>query len=541
MANNVNKQQQNQTVQQQPNNSQQKPAAATAAAAAGTTNGALNNAANNAVAKPQANNNGKDANSVPRAPRTSTFLSRTEEEFNFNSYTLQELMVKTSENMDAKFWQKTFKFDVENGPLKGLDTDINTPLDQLKNKKLVYSLMFHYLGRSILCSKKVVDRYKALLNKKLREACGMVDPIKYKAELAKLNSAKLNHTIEEIIAPHNQFGHDVVHKWNQEQITWDQYVAEVSFRETVMINLRQICSKHDLSGSAPGEMFIELMAHLLLDNFCYRRLKNKKETPSAPYLSERSITWVMPLGTEVKVEQKKSLQYTRNDYVLLRGKKDTLHRLSYTDCDRDLDPYLNGGHLKSPLLNEPNDLEYYLKKHPGRQLITDISFQLFCCEVQKNPAALVYMVLVSDLIDMDKLCQREIFWSWDQQHNKDTGRGGYLPCTFEGSATAARYLNLYYSYIFDHWYSYDFSDECEEKIMEIIMNPNSEFNVKRGHKVRFEEMMKREMELLDKYVSAKKERDRKSRHLKTVADLWNYLLMKVDDFYCVFPLGFQFK
>jgi hypothetical protein len=401
--------------------------------------------------------------------------------------------------------------------------------------------MYHFIGRGVLCCKKVMDRYKVLLNKKLREACGMVDPVKYKAELAKLNNAKLNHTIEEIIAPHNQFGQDVVQRWNHEQITWDQYVAEVSFRETVMINLREICSKFDLTGTQPGEMFIELLAHLHLDNFCYKRLKNKKETPNSPFLSERNLIWVMPLGTEVKVEQKKSVQYFRNDYVLLKNKKNEIHRLTFCDCDRDLDPYLNGGHLKSPLLNEPNDLEYYLKKHPGKQLITDISFQMFACEVQKNPAALVYNVLVSDMIDMDKMCQREVFWSWDPQHGKDQGRGGYTPYTFEGSATAARFLNLYYSYVFDHWYSYDMTDESEEKIIQNLMNPMSEYNVKRGYKIRFDEMMKRETELLDKYVNAKKERDRKSRHLKTIGDLWNYLLLKMDEFYCVFPLNFTFR
>lgn len=105
------------------------------------------------------------------------------------------------------------------------------------------------------------------------------------------------------------------------------------------------------------------------------------------------------------------------------------------------------------------------------------------------------------------------------------------PYSFDGAATASRYLNLYYSYIFDHWYSYDITDESEEKIFENLMDPNSDFNQRREYVIRFEEMMQREYDLVIKWITYKKERDRKARYLKTVQELYNYILSKTIEFY----------
>ena len=153
------------------------------------------------------------------------------------------------------------------------------------------------------------------------------------------------------------------------------------------------------------------------------------------------------------------------------------------NLDKDLDPYMHGGHIRSIFDNEPLELEYYLKKHPGRQLIGEVAFIMFGVEVQKNPAALLYNMMILDLIDGDKVSQREVFYSNDPEHPKEKGFGGIAPYSMNGATTAARYLNIYYSYIFDHWYSYDVTEETEERIFENLMDPNSEYSKSKDYKI----------------------------------------------------------
>lgn len=66
------------------------------------------------------------------------------------------------------------------------------------------------------------------------------------------------------------------------------------------------------------------------------------------------------------------------------------------------------------------------------------------------------------------------------------------------------------------------------------MNPNSVYNRVRGNKIRFVEMMQREFDLVNRWINFKKERDRKSRYLKTIQELYNYILVKTIDFYEMF-------
>jgi hypothetical protein len=98
-----------------------------------------------------------------------------------------------------------------------------------------------------------------------------------------------------------------------------------------------------------------------------------------------------------------------------------------------------------------------------------------------------------------------------------------LPYSFNGYNTTSQYLNIYYSYIFEHWYSYDINDENEEKIKNLL-NPNSEYNLNNHYKLRVEEMLQREHDLLFKWISFKAETDLKAMHLRTVKELWEYLV-----------------
>ncbi|RNA00255.1 hypothetical protein BpHYR1_035324 [Brachionus plicatilis] len=468
------------------------------------------------------------------AKKVNFIQPKAEVEFNFNDHNFKDLLKRTTENIDDKLWKHIVKFDIDLSALCGQDHDMNAPLDQLNNNRLVYSLILHFLGRSVFCSKQVHEKFKLLLKKRLKDSCNELDPSNYKKAIEKL-SAKSNHTIQEIMAPYNQMCEDFV-KWSNEKITWDQHVEEVSFRETIMTKLREKCNRYDISDST--EFFSDFLANLQFDNYCFKGLKNAKGLAEAFFLSERIIEWTFPLKIEIRVEQRKELQGYRRDCVMAK-EKNKYTKIEYKHIDRDLDPYMHGGHFRALFSNETNELEYYMKKHPGRQLICEVAFLMFGAEVQKNPAALIYNMMLVDLIDGDKVSQREIYYSKDAEHGKEKGNGGLAPYSFDGSATASRFLNIYYSHIFGHWYAYDIIDENEEKIFENLMDPSSEFNTKREFKVRIEEMMQREYDLVLKWIAYKKERDRKARYLKSIQELYNYILAKTSEFYEQYKINWK--
>jgi hypothetical protein len=404
---------------------------------------------------------------------------------------------------------------------------MNTPLESLKNPRLVYSLIMHFLGRGIFCSKLVHERFKLLLKKRIKDSCNELDSMQfYKEKLNKLN-AKKQHNIDEVIVPYTLVANDF-QKWTNEPISWPDYLNELSVREVIMNKLREKCSKFDISDST--DFFVDLMANLQLDNYCNKSLRNSRGKRELSYVSERTTYWTFPLKIEIKCEQKKHIPSSRSDSVY-RKLKHKYIKLDYNDLEDELDPYVHGGHFRAILGNDVDELDFYFKKHLGRQIISELAFQMFGVEVQKNPAALIYNMMTLDLIDGDKLSQRECFSIKNREFNKEHGLGGVLPCSFEGNTTAARYLNIYYSFIFNHWYSYDINEETEEKIFENVMNPKSDYNERRGYKIRFEEMMQREYDLINKWITFKKERDRKARNLRTIQELWNYVFLRTQQWF----------
>jgi hypothetical protein len=164
---------------------------------------------------------------------------------------------------------------------------------------------------------------------------------------------------------------------------------------------------------------------------------------------------------------------------------------------------------------------------------------MFGIEVQKCPATLMTNMMIIELTDGERICQRATYYTGEQDFPAERGRGAWWPCSFHGATTASRWLNLYYSYIFDHWYSYDITDENEESIFNNILNPNSDYNLKRDHKVRIEEMMRREYDLTMRWLEYKKERDRKARYLNTIQELYNYILAKTVEFYEDYKINFK--
>lgn len=166
-------------------------------------------------------------------------------------------------------------------------------------------------------------------------------------------------------------------------------------------------------------------------------------------------------------------------------------------------------------------------------MMNETFFLMMGIESQKCPAALIYNMMIFEMIDGDRLAHREVFYSGDPCHPPERGNGGWAPYTLDSALTISRYLNLYYSHLFNHWYSYDlnYTDESELNIFDNLMNPNSDYNKGLGNVCRIGEWMQRELDLVNRWVNFKKEKDRKSRYLRTVQDLWNYILIKTIDFY----------
>lgn len=455
------------------------------------------------------------------------FQPKAEVEFILKSHSLKEILVRSTENINSKLWNHVFNYSVDLNVFQGRDFDLNTPLDQLKNKRLVHSLILHFLGRGIFCSAPVVNRFKQFLKKRLKETTTELNQSNLRNVLSKLRTYT-NHPIEEIMAPYNQSTSEF-QKWSSEKIPWDQYCTELSFRQLVMNKLNEKFTKYDIRDSP--DFFIDFLANLHFDNLCFKSLKRSKGNPNQSLLCERSMLWIFPLDIEIKVAQKRETFAYRRDSVMVKKKKGEFERLQMDNIDKDLDPYMHGGHIRSLFDNEPLELEYYMKKHPGRQLIAEVAYIMFGVEVQKNPAALIYNMMILDLIDGDKVSQREVFYSGDPEHSKEKGNGGIAPYSFDGATTASRYLNIYYSFLFNHWYSYDITEENEEKIIGHLMNPHSDYNTSKKFTINIEEMFQREYDLINKWITFKKERDRKARYLKTIHDLYNYIYNKTVEFF----------
>jgi hypothetical protein len=457
--------------------------------------------------------------------KTNYPIPKTEQAFTFRTHNFKDILKKTTVDMRENLWKNCLNFDIDLSCLQGLDGTMDKPLEELKNKHLVYSSILHFLGRSIFCSRQVHEKYTLLLKKRIKDI----------QTESKCDLTSISDNIDDILMPYKKVSSDF-YKWSNEPILWSDYLKEVCVKEEICSKLREKCTKYDLSDSA--DFFVDFLAHLHLDNYFFKTMK--KGQTNTMFVAERSFRWTFPMNIEIRQTQRRELQGHRRDLVMTKNHKaHKFIRIEYKNIDRDLDPYMHGGHFRALFSNEINALEYYIKNHPGKQFITEVAYLMFGVEVQKNPAALMYNMMIIDLIDGDKISQRTIYYSYEPDFPKERGGGGALPCSFHGHTTAARWLNLYYSFVFDHWYSYDIQDENEDKVLENILNPNSEYNLKREHGIRIEELMKREYDLINRWLEFKKERDRKARYLKTIQELYNYILSKTFEFYEDYKINFK--
>lgn len=94
--------------------------------------------------------------------------------FNFAEHSLSDLLKKTTLSNN---WSESLNVNVKFDCLKGVDDDVERDLLELKNPKLVFSLMLHYLGRGLYCSSRVHEMFKRILKDNLIKSCQDLMPV----------------------------------------------------------------------------------------------------------------------------------------------------------------------------------------------------------------------------------------------------------------------------------------------------------------------------------------------------------------------------
>lgn len=332
------------------------------------------------------------------------------------------------------------------------------------------------------------------------------------------------------MAPYNQLSKNF-ENYKNESITWDQYLIELELREKIMNSLRSSCNIHKVTDST--NFLTNLYAYLHFDNYCWKSLKSNKNPKEHFFTTDRTIIWEFPNNTNVKIEQKRVMYEQRKDVIINSTKqKDALFGYKWIHKNAKM---IDGA--KVILKNSNEDLNTHMKQNPNKQMLYEIVFSMFGLEPMKNPAAIIYNMMMIDLIDglLDKINYFEnvhhqltffnlIAKKADQSEFFDTKeKEGFLPYAAKGSTNAMRFLNIYYSYIFRHWYSYDITDDNEEKIYDNVMDPNSHYNINLGYKNVIETVLKREYDLTYKWITMKAETDDQAKHMRTIQDLWDFL------------------
>jgi hypothetical protein len=189
--------------------------------------------------------------------------------------------------------------------------------------------------------------------------------------------------IEDLIEPYDQLSKEL-DDWNNESITWDQYVYEIKIREMFYKQLKDSCNEHFLLDS---DDFLEnYLACLHFDTYCWKNLKKAIDYDKFFFKDSRIITYHFPNKKFVKCLQTRELQQHRDDKIIpVSNKKEKNEmRLNYQR--------IKSGYIDLHILNEisKNNLEDQEK--------LEFFHSIFGIEVQKNPATLIYNMMMSELI-----------------------------------------------------------------------------------------------------------------------------------------------
>ncbi len=471
-------------------------------------------------------------------------MSKVKKPFEFKQSALSGYLVRTTDNIES-LKKEIFKWDndFDIAPLKGIDFDLEQPLTELQNPQLVFSLMLHCLGRGLLCSNNIFIKFKRQLKVNLQKSCEKIIPkdTEYIRKICRLETA---FGIEELITPYNELYLDL-ETYKNETIGWDEYVNELELRQTVMDNLRDSCNTHNMEDTQ--QFLPDLYSNLHFDSFCWKSLRNSimKET----FLkNERTIIWRFPGNINLTSQQIREPNQSRTDFVV--------HQKMTKDV-----PFKYKHFMKEPgvverlknILIDPNNEK--LKNSGSKQVLCETVLTVFGFEVIKNPAALIYNMMMIDLIQgkqskifehFDFIAIKKIFEFYLNLKSKakkasqaeffeSKEKEGILPYDFENYTTASRILNTYYSHIFGHWHSYDITDENENKILNSLGSVGvSNTGVKQQFVQR---LLKREHNLVNKWINLKAETSDKA--IRTIMDLWEVLTTNTKLWYE--PLGLSLE
>lgn len=201
---------------------------------------------------------------------------------------------------------------------------------------------------------------------------------------------KTRDNFEELIQPYDELSKDQS-DWSNESITWDQYIYEIQIRQEFYKKLRDSCNEHILVES--DEFFTNYFACLHFDTYCWKNLKKSIDYEQGFYNSERTITYEFPNKMRVRCLQKRELQQHRIDSILhISKKKQEVKELDVRKFDYK--------RIKSALL-DTNILKAIQQKKlqdTNNQNRFELFHSMFGIEVQKNPATLIYNMMMIELL-----------------------------------------------------------------------------------------------------------------------------------------------
>lgn len=150
--------------------------------------------------------------------------------------------------------------------------------------------------------------------------------------------------------------------------------------------MREKFSCIDLRQSNAKNLFLDFLAYLHVDNYCFQMLRNCKGMKPLNIISERTFTWLFPL-TDVKVVTRKEVYGNREDTVWHRTKLE-YRRIEYKLINKYLDQDVGGIHMAAIYNNElvwPLISFYYFKTKFLKQSSSLERANLFLEKIHEKP------------------------------------------------------------------------------------------------------------------------------------------------------------
>lgn len=165
----------------------------------------------------------------------------------------------------------------------------------------------------------------------------------------------------------------------------------MQLRQEFLKKLKDSCNEHVLVES--DNFFASYFACLHFDTYCWKNLKKAADYDTCFYKSERTITYKFPNKMQVKCLQKRELQQHRIDSIIHITKKQGVKEFDIRKLDykRIKSALLDTSILQAIPHEKVNDLDNQDKY--------ELFHSIFGIEVQKNPATLIYNMMMMELLN----------------------------------------------------------------------------------------------------------------------------------------------